>query len=170
MRECWEFLFKFEKERKKKKKKINFPTAFPWTVSERICHLAPLTRRMPCATTSACTSALCAWRTWRGQCGQWMRWSTRNAGRRRSRGKKLLLLVHHSRLFPCEIFIMFFSPLRLARSPSLVKNLPSSLGYGTALNASLQVGIQTPQSLFEAPPAWHELPSKWRNECGFWEQ
>lgn len=104
MCECWEFLFKFEKE-----KKNQFPAAFSWTVSERIFHLAPLTRRMPCATTSACTSALCAWRTWRGQCGQWMRWNTRNAGRRRSQGKNLLLAVQHSLSFPCEIFIRFFS-------------------------------------------------------------
>ncbi len=27
----------------------------------------------------------------------------------------------------------------VVRSPTLVKNLPSSLGYGAALNASLQV-------------------------------
>uniref|UniRef100_A0A674PHR1 Forkhead box P2 n=1 Tax=Takifugu rubripes TaxID=31033 RepID=A0A674PHR1_TAKRU len=32
---------------------------------------------------------------------------------------------------------------KITGSPSLVKNLPSSLGYGTALNASLQVGTRT---------------------------
>lgn len=43
--------------------------------------------RTPFATTWVFTSALCASKTWRGRCGRWTRWSTRNAGRRRSQGK-----------------------------------------------------------------------------------
>ena len=32
--------------------------------------------RTQCGTTCRCTSALCEWRTWRGRCGRWTRWST----------------------------------------------------------------------------------------------
>lgn len=140
-------------------------------------------RRTLCATTSVCTSALCAWRTWRGRCGRWTRWSTRNAGRRRSQGTfchlsldpdlkvnhvkrkskrlnsvlfKTVLRVCYAQyslpalqcvsifhIFPAGIdyvrWLVSFLSSYVSRSPSLVKNLPCSLGYGSALNASLQV-------------------------------
>lgn len=35
--------------------------------------------------------------------------------------------------------VLNFEKLFIFRSPTLVKNIPTSLGYGAALNASLQV-------------------------------
>lgn len=120
MRECWEFIFKFENG-----KKINFPDRrffflffFSGQSASGYFHLASLTHRTPCATTSACTSALCAWRTWRGRCGRWTRWSTRNAGRRRSRGENLLLLLHHfTPWFPVRYLRWLFFSFTIRQEP-----------------------------------------------------
>ncbi len=45
--------------------------------------------RTQCATTSVCTSVLCAWRMWKAPCGRWMRWNTRGGDPRRSQGRVL---------------------------------------------------------------------------------
>ena len=53
--------------------------------------------RTQCGTTCRCTSALCEWRTWRGRCGRWTRWSTTDVDPRGAaqRGKTM----HHR---PCS--------------------------------------------------------------------
>lgn len=164
MCECWEFLFKFEKE-----KKINSQLPFSGqSASEYFTSLLwPAECRAPQPQPA---QVLCA-------CGE------REGGSVDSgwggipetqvaedHGVRICCwLSTIPFLFPVR-YLFGFPLLWFARSPSLVKNLPSSLGYGTALNASLQVQTQTPQSLFEAQTTWLDLPTKWQNECGFWEK
>lgn len=103
-----------------KKKSISKPSSF-WSLRLMIEYdsflprpslwpVCPCLRRTPCATTSVCTSALCAWRTWRGRCGRWMRWSTRNAGHRRSQGEDSTRITgrfHYSCMFQSLIPLLF---------------------------------------------------------------
>lgn len=43
--------------------------------------------RTQSATTWACTSVLCVWRTWKGRCGRWTRPSSRGGDPRGSQGR-----------------------------------------------------------------------------------
>lgn len=65
-----------------------------------------LCTRMPCDTTWACTSVLCAWRMWKAPCGRWMRWSTRGEDPRRSQGTVHKPPVGHSSIIRVSVCIL----------------------------------------------------------------
>lgn len=79
----------------------------------------------------------------------------------------LLLALHYTLCYELidSFVVVCFAYFFVCRSPSLVKNLPSSLGYGTALNASLQVWTKT-LSWLRVLRDWQTGPlPEWLNDC-----
>lgn len=155
MRECWEFLFKFEKE-----KKNQFPPFPQQSASEYFTSLLwPTECRAPQPQPA---QVLCARGEREGGSVDSGWGGVPETPVAEDHGVRICCwssTIHFLFLVRC---LLCFSLLWFTRSPSLVKNLPSSLGYGTALNASLQVRTQTP------PTAW--LTDKVAKGVWFWEQ